>query len=121
MANPNPPPPPKEFQFKKGNVANPGGKPVGTRNTLTAQFINTLARDFEKNGKKAIEDCRENNLPVYIKAIASLCPKELELKRPREEMATEELIAALNALTGYLAGQVPTGGDSAPQELQSTH
>ena len=99
------PPPPEHSRFTSGASGNPGGKPVNARNRLTAAFLNRLADDFEKDGKAAIVKCREENPAAYIKAIAALCPKEIELKRPLEEMATEELIAALNALTGYLAQQ----------------
>lgn len=64
-----------------------------------------LAEDFSANGADAIKRCREEKPEAYIKAIAALCPKEIELRRPLEDMATEELIAALDALTGFLAGQ----------------
>ena len=104
------PPPPKETQWKPGQSGNPGGRPVAARTRLTAAFLNKLAEDFDTHGKKAIENCRKDNPAAYIKAIAALCPKEIELKRPMEDMATEELIAALNALTSYLASQGDQSG-----------
>lgn len=102
--------------IKPGETRNPGGKPVGARNRLTAKFLNALADDFEEDGAKAIKNCREQNPAAYIKAIAALCPREIELKRPLEEYADAELIAALNALTGFLASQAATGGaDQTPE------
>lgn len=99
------PPPPEHSRFAAGTSGNPGGKPVNARNRLTAAFLNRLADDFEQHGKDAIVKCREERPEAYIKAIAALCPKEIELKRPLEEMATEELLAAVTALTSFLAAQ----------------
>lgn len=108
-------------RFKPSQSGNPGGKPVGARNRLTGQFLNALADDFEKDGKRAIKQCREDNPAAYIKAIAALCPREIELKRPLEEMADAELITALNALTSFLAGQSNTSRDRPAEEPQPTH
>lgn len=105
--------------FKPGESGNPGGKPVAARNRLTARFLNALADDFDENGAGAIKECRENNPAAYIKAIAALCPKEIELKRPLEEMADNELIGALSALTSYLASQRSGGGMEDASEPES--
>lgn len=119
MANPNGNPSTLTApRFKPSESGNPGGKPVGARNRLTAQFLHTLADDFNENGKSAITQCRTENPAAYIKAIAALCPREIELKRPLEEMADAELIAALNALTGFLAGQAAAGGTLPPPERE---
>lgn len=111
------PPPPEETKFKPGQSGNPGGRPA-SRNRLTAHFLNTLADDFEEHGKEAIKNCREQNPTGYVKAIAALCPKEIELKRPLEEMADAELITALNALTSFLAGQADQSGAGKAQERE---
>lgn len=111
------PPPPIETRWEPGKSGNPGGRPA-SRNRLTARFLNDLADDFEANGKEAIQKCRETKPDAYIKAIAALCPKEIELKRPLEEMATDELISALNALTSYLASQTDQPGAGTPGERE---
>jgi hypothetical protein len=104
MANPNGNPAnltaPK---FKPSESGNPGGKPVGARNRLTAQFLNALADDFEEFGREAIAGCRISNVAAYIKAIAALCPRELEIKRPLQEMEDGELLSAVRALESFLA------------------
>ena len=103
MSNPNPLPPPEATRWKPGVSANPGGKPVSARNRLTARFLYDLAADFEEHGKAAIVKCREEKPDVYIKAIAALCPKEIEVTRPLQELDATELLAAVRALEGYLA------------------
>jgi hypothetical protein len=107
--------------FKPGQTGNPGGKPVGARNRLTKAFLNALADDFEKDGKAAIVACRENKPEAYIKAIAALCPKEVEVKRPLEEMSADELLNAVRALESFLAAQPPQEGARAPGSELPTH
>lgn len=108
--------PPVETRFKKGVSGNPGGKPVGVRNSLTRHFLNALAADFEKNGAQAIERCREEDPTGYVKVIAGLLPKEVELGINRlEEMSTDDIIAAVSALRSYIAtGAASEGVDSPP-------
>jgi hypothetical protein len=89
--------------WKPGQSGNPGGKPVSARNRLTTRFLYDLAADFEAHGKAAIVKCREEKPDVYIKAIAALCPKEIEVTRPLQELDATELLAAVRALEGYLA------------------
>jgi Family of unknown function (DUF5681) len=112
------PPPPESTRFKAGESGNPGGRPTGTRERLTKRFLLDLAEDFEAHGKEAILECREKKPDVYIKAIAALCPKEIEHKRPLEEMSADELLAAVRALEGYLAAQpVPQGAGETGGQL----
>ena len=87
--------PPAATQFKLGNNANPGGKPIGARNRLQGDFMRELSEDFAANGKGAIVQCRVEKPDVYIKVVASLMPKELEIKRPLEDLTDEELDAAV--------------------------
>jgi hypothetical protein len=89
--------------FKPGQSGNPGGKPQGARNKLTAKFLNELAADFEEHGRKAIERCRDEDPGTYVKVVAGLLPKEVDLGINRlEEMSTDDIIAAVSALRSYL-------------------
>lgn len=115
------PPPPEETRWKPGQSPNPGGKPVGARNRLTAAFLNALAADFDAHGAAAIKECRETKPEAYIKAIAALCPKEVEVKRPLEDMNADELLAAVRALEGFLAARPAEEGIGAPGSELPTH
>lgn len=100
--------PPVDTRFKPGVSPNPGGKPVGSRNKLQGDFMRELCEDFAVNGRRAIELCRLEKPDAYVKVIASLMPKEFEIKRPLEELSEDELVASVGALQAFLNGQKPT-------------
>ncbi len=58
---------------------NPLGRPRGSRNKLSEDFIRALADDFERHGAQAIADVRERKPEHYLKAICAIMPKGLEL------------------------------------------
>jgi hypothetical protein len=102
-------------RFKPGQSGNPGGKPVGARNRLNTRFLHALTEDFEEHGAKAIRECREQDPGTYVKVVASLLPKEVDLGINRlEEMSTSDIIAAVSALSGYLAASEAADGAGSP-------
>src|ERR1700747_64855 len=115
------PPPPEATRFAEGQSGNPGGKPVGARNRLTAAFLNALAADFDEHGKSAIVKCREDKPEAYIKAIAALCPKEVEIKNPLQELKDDELLTAVRALEGFLAARTAAEGADPASQRESAH
>lgn len=115
MANPNPPPPPEHTRWKPGESANPGGKPKAARNRLQGGFLNALANDFDKHGKKAIRDAREKDPMGYVKAIASLMPKQVEQSQPLDDLTDAELTAGIALLRSRLTGGDGKGAGEAPQ------
>ena len=93
-----------KFAFEKGKSGNPGGKPVGSRNRLQGDFMREMADDFAEHGKAAIVQCRTEKPDVYVKVIASLMPRELEIKQPLDDLSEDELIAGVAALQAFLGG-----------------
>lgn len=65
--------------FQKGQVANPAGRPKGSRNKVSSDYIHALAEDFEKHGISVIERLRDEDPRAYIKCVADLVPKEYDL------------------------------------------
>ncbi|HEY6019151.1 MAG TPA: hypothetical protein VIY48_04405 [Candidatus Paceibacterota bacterium] len=102
--------------FQKGQSGNPGGKPVAARNRLQGDFMRTLAEDFAEYGHSAIVEMRLNSPAQYVKAIASLMPKELEITRPLDDISDDELNAAITAVRAVIAAQ--TAGERAPDETE---
>jgi hypothetical protein len=61
---------------------------------LGEDFLTALAEDFEEHGKEAIAACRENTPAAYVKVVAALLPKQLEvsdLAKPVTRMTDAEL------------------------------
>lgn len=114
MANPNPTPPPAHTRFKKGETGNPGGSTKGYRKTLQGDFLRTLAKDFSKHGVAAIRQAREDDPLGYVRTIAALMPKEVELVRPLEALSDDELGAIAEQLRSALGAGSVRAGDSAP-------
>lgn len=103
------PPPPTHTQFQPGQSGNPGGKARGARNRLQGGFLNALADDFDANGKTAIVAAREKDPVGYIKAIASLMPKQVEQTQPLEDLTDAELVAGIALLRSRLTGSAGAG------------
>ena len=64
-------------RFRKGNKGGPG-RPAGTRNKLSEDFVTALCEDFGANGVAAIKSAREESPAAYLRLVASLVPKELD-------------------------------------------
>lgn len=105
--------------FPPGVSGNPGGKPVKARNRLQGKFLNALADDFEEHGLEAIQRCRLEDPPAYIRAIVALMPKELEISRQLDDLTDDELDAALIAARALAAARHSRDGAGAAASGQS--
>lgn len=101
--------------FEPGKSGNPGGKPKAARNRLQGGFLNALADDFDTHGKKAIEAAREKDPVGYIKAIASLMPKQVEQSQPLDDLTDAELTAGIALLRSRLSGSAGKGTSAPPE------
>jgi hypothetical protein len=92
--------PPVEHQFKPGNP----GRPKGSRNKFGEAFIQALADDFERHGAEVIERVRIEKPEAYLKVIASLLPRDLNLNVSKyDHLSDEQLIMRLRILTEQAA------------------
>lgn len=107
-------------EFKPGAEwkGNPGGKPVGTRNSIQAAFLKALAADFGAHGAAAIVACREKDPGRYITIVASLLPKQAEQTLPLDEVTDAELVAGIALLRARLAA-ADGAGAIAPSDAAS--
>lgn len=109
-------------QFKPGQSANPGGKPKGARNRITAAFLEALADDFQAHGREAIAACRTETPHRYVATIAGLCPRHSEAVGPLDEITDDELSALIAALRLLLAEQdARDSDDRAPKPDAAVH
>ena len=66
--------------FKPGQSGNPNGRKKGSRNKVTEEFLRVLAADFKKHGKSVIERVREESPDVYLRLVAQLVSKDIDVK-----------------------------------------
>ena len=96
--------------FKKGNP----GRPKGARNKLGEAFIEALHESFQQHGPETIETVRTEKPDQYLKVIASLLPKEMNLNVNDQfsEMDDDELAERARRLARDLAPLLAgTGSD----------
>jgi hypothetical protein len=94
--------PPVEHRFQRGNP----GRPKGSRNKLGEAFIEDLHIAWEKHGMAAIEATIKNHPAQFLKVIAMLMPKDLNLNiNPYANLTDEQLTARLKVVTGLLSDQ----------------
>jgi hypothetical protein len=85
--------------WQPGQSGNPAGRPKGSRNKLSEEFLRAFAQDFEQHGATVIETVRQERPQDYLRVAASLMPKQMEIEthRPRglSEYSDEELTEML--------------------------
>lgn len=67
------------MQFEKGKSGNPAGRPPGTKNKISEKFITALTADFEQHGETVIAQVRADKPEAYLKIVADLVPKDVNL------------------------------------------
>lgn len=110
--------PPVEHQFKPGNPGS-SGRPKGSRNKLGEAFIEALNADFAEHGPQVIETVRLEKPDQYLKVIASILPKDLNVNvNNMDALTDDELIERIRQLDSTIrpfldaqgAGAVGIGG-----------
>jgi len=101
-------------RFVTGNSG--GGRPKGSRNKLGEAFIEALHDDFQVHGVEAIQTVRERKPEQYLRVIASIMPKDINLNvNNLGEMSDDELIERIRNLDAtirpFLAAQGEDGVD----------
>jgi len=96
--------------WKPGQSGNPLGRPKGTRNKLAEDFVRELQADFSEHGKQAIQTVRQERPAEYLKVVASLLPKQVEIKEGTFDGISDEQLAALVYAARSALGIAEGGG-----------
>lgn len=107
-----------------------GGKALGQQNRervrLTKNFFIALYRDFAEHGEEAVSQCRERDPIAYVRIVASLMPRDVNIcTDPAEELKTlsdsqlrqlmETTMARLAQREREIPGDVLEVSEPAPQ------
>ena len=79
-------------RFLPGNNGGPG-RPRGARNKLGEAFLENMLADWERHGVAAITEVREAKPDQYLKVVASILPKELNVKVGELDELTDDQLA----------------------------
>lgn len=78
--------------FRPGQSGNPAGRKTGSRIKLSEAFLAALCEDFVAHGRATIERVRGEKPDAYLKVIASILPKQLEIAAsPFDGISDEDL------------------------------
>jgi hypothetical protein len=101
-----------DLKFKPGQSGNPKGRAKGNRNKLGEAFLEAMHADFEQNGAAAIVEVRETKPDQYLKVIASILPKDLNVNvNSMDTMTDDELIARIRQLDASIRPFLEAQGD----------
>ena len=110
---------PTTGRFLPGNSGF-GGRPKGSRNKLGEAFLDNLYSDWQENGIQALKDCRQQNPAAYVKTVASLLPKQVEVSTNGiASMSDDELSDLINAIRAA-DGAAVSARDRTDQETGAT-
>ena len=118
-----------ETKFQPGKSGNPAGRSKGSRNKLGEAFIAALHEDFREHGVSVIETVRIQRPHEYLKVVASLLPKQVEIKEGAFDGLTDEELSALvvaarsalGAVEGDAGGVGATEGAKPAEALPRVH
>jgi hypothetical protein len=69
--------PREDTQWKPGQSGNPKGRPKGSRNKLSEEWIRALAAKFDEHGDELLDELIQKHPTVFGQLIAKLVPKEV--------------------------------------------
>lgn len=101
---------PESGRFLPGNNGMGGGRPKGSRAKLGEAFLSALKKDFDDHGEIAIKRCRRDDPVAYVKVIASILPKEIDVADvtddPLRTLSNEQLYDQIEQLEAKFAKRI---------------
>lgn len=87
------------YKWKPGQSGNPKGRPKNAKQKLSDTFLADMLEAWERDGKSAIERVIKDRPHEFIKSVAAIVPKDVNIRTEVvQELTDDELISALAAL-----------------------
>jgi hypothetical protein len=96
-----------------GQSGNPAGRPKGSRNKLAEAFVADCHQAWIEHGPEAIQRVLEEDPATFLKIVAGLLPKDVNLKVSNlDDLTDEQLLNKLNSLTEMARPLLARVGDT---------
>ena len=90
--------------FEPGKSGNPIGRPKGARSKLGEEFLQDMLADWKEHGAAVISAVRIDKPDQYLKVVAAVLPKELNVKVSElDDLTDDQLARQLAAIATQLA------------------
>lgn len=114
-----------DLKFQPGQSGNPKGRTKGSRNKLGESFLEDMYADWQQHGTEVIEAVRKDKPEQYLKVVASILPKDLNINvNQMDEMSDDELIQRIRKLDATIRPFLDAegeGGIDGGAASQATH
>ena len=85
--------------WQPGQSGNPAGRPKGARSKLGEAFLEAMHEDFHEHGASVIERVRIEKPDQYLKVVASILPKDLNVNiNQMDDLTDDQLIQRIRQL-----------------------
>jgi hypothetical protein len=86
--------------WRPGQSGNPAGRPRGSRNKLAEAFVADCYAAWIEHGPEAIQRVLKDDPATFLKIVAALLPKDVNLRVSNlDDLTDEQLLTKLNSLT----------------------